>query len=172
MIGTPIGGEDLGPNILRAAQHRRYKLTGLVVRRAGVDLRRWATLLRGLSAAGEDLCAADENAWIDAERPADQAENDDHADAETTAAAGYAARRACLAIILDVGTLAKIIPSHIPLRSEFQPIAWAKLSVQSRRLASAFSELAHFGIVPKTKKVREPRISRDNWTAEKKKNDI
>jgi hypothetical protein len=27
--GQPIGGEDLGPNILRAAQHRGYEFTGL-----------------------------------------------------------------------------------------------------------------------------------------------
>src|SRR6516164_501557 len=122
MIGTPIGGEDFGPNILRAAQHRGYKFTGLVVWRAGVDLGRWASLLRGLSTTGEDLCAADEDAGIDTERPADQAKNDDHADAEAATAAGYAqaatARRAGLAIILDVGTLAQIIPAHISLPSE------------------------------------------------------
>jgi hypothetical protein len=71
MIGTPIGGEDFGPNIFRAAQHRGYELTGLVVWRAGVDLGHWTTLLRGLSATGEDLCATDKDAWIDTERPAD-----------------------------------------------------------------------------------------------------
>src|SRR6516225_6526610 len=122
MIGTPIGGKDLGPNILRAAQHRGYELTGLVVWRAGIDLGRWATLLRGLSATGKNLCAADKHAWIDTERPADQAENDDHADAETATAARYAeaatARRARLAVILDVGTLAQILPAHISLPSE------------------------------------------------------
>jgi hypothetical protein len=48
----------------------------------------------------------------------------------------------------------------------------ANLSIQSRGLAGAFSELAQFGIVPKTKKVREPRISDDDRAAEKKKNDI
>jgi hypothetical protein len=181
MIGTPIGGEDLGPNILRAAQHRGYELTGLVVWRAGLNLRRWTTLLRGLSTTGEDLCATDEDAWIDTERPPDQAENDDHADAETAAAAGYAqaatARRARLAVILDVGTLAQIIPAHICLPSEFQPSRWqrfavANLSIQSRRLAGTFSEFTHFGIVPKTKNVCEPRISGGDGAAEKKKNNI
>src|SRR6516225_2017058 len=125
MIGTPIGGEDLGPNIFRAAQHRGYELTGLVVWGAGVDLGRWATLLRGLSTTGEDLCAADKHAWIDTERPADQTENNDHADAETATATGYAqapaARRTRLAVILDVATLAQIVPAHILLPSEFQP---------------------------------------------------
>src|SRR5215472_8314981 len=120
MIGPPTGGEDFRPNILRVAQHRGYEFTGRVVWGAGVDLGRWATLLRALSATGEDLCTADKHAWIDTERPADQAENDDHADAETTAAPGYAhaaaARRTRLAVILDVATLAQIIPTHISLR--------------------------------------------------------
>src|SRR5215472_13662010 len=123
MIGAPIGGKDLGPNILRAAQHRGYETTGLVVWRAGVDLGRWASLLGVLSTTGEDLCATDEDAWIDTERPTDQAENDDHADAETATAAGYAqaatARRARLPVILDVATLAQILPAHVPLPSEF-----------------------------------------------------
>jgi hypothetical protein len=139
MIGAPVGGENLGPNILGTAQHRSHEFTGLVVRSAGVDLGRWAGLLRGLSTAGEDLCAADENAGIDTERPADQAENDDHANAETATAAGYAqpatAPRARLAVILDVATLAKIIPTHISLRSELQPSRpWrARTSSQSNR---------------------------------------
>src|SRR5215472_1971987 len=112
MIGTPIGGEDFGPNILCAAQHCSYESTGLVVWRAGVDLGRWASLLRGLSTTGEDLCTTNQDAWIDTERPADQAENDDHAEAAT-------ARRARLAVILDVGTLAQILPAHISLPPEF-----------------------------------------------------
>src|SRR5215469_6601251 len=128
MIGTPIGGEDFGPNILRAAQHRGYELTDLVVWRDGVDIGRRATLLRGLSATGENLCATDEDAWIDTERPADQAENDDHADPETATAAGYAqaatTRGASLAVILDVATLAQILPTHISLPSEFLPSRW------------------------------------------------
>src|SRR6516162_8139281 len=108
MIGTPIGGEDLGPNILRTTQHRGYEFTGLVVWRAGIDLGRWASLLRGFSTPGEDLCAADKHAWIDTKRPTDQAQNNDHADAETATAARYAqaaaARRTRLTVILDVAT--------------------------------------------------------------------
>src|SRR6516162_6851252 len=123
MIGTPIGGEDFGPNILRTTQHRGYESTGLVIWCAGVDLGRWASLLRSFSTTGEDLCAANEHAWIDTERPADQAENDDHADAETATAARYAeaatARRARLAVILEIGTLPQILPAHISLPSEF-----------------------------------------------------
>src|SRR6516225_12308667 len=125
MISPSAGGENLGPAILGITQHRGYKSTGLVIWRAGVDLGRRATLLRGLSATGEDLRAADKHAWIDTERPANQAQNDNHANAETTTAAGYAqaaaARRARLAVILDVATRAKIIPTHIALRSELQP---------------------------------------------------
>jgi hypothetical protein len=48
----------------------------------------------------------------------------------------------------------------------------ASLSVQSRWLAGAFSRLAQLGIVPKTKKVREPRIFGGHRATEKKKNDI
>jgi hypothetical protein len=80
-----------------------------------------------LSTTSEDLCATDEDAWIDTERPTDQAQNDDHADAETATAAGYAqattARRARLAVILDVATLAQILPAHISLPSKFLAIA-------------------------------------------------
>src|SRR6516162_4917264 len=162
MIGTPIGGEALGPNILRAAQHSGYEFTGLVIWRAGIDLGRWAGLLRGVSTTGEDLCAANQDAWIDTERPADQAENDDHADAETATAAGYAqaatARRARLAVILDVATLAQILPAHISLPNPSHRAGndrVANLSIQSRRLAGTFFEFSHFGVVPKTKNVCE-----------------
>jgi hypothetical protein len=41
-----------------------------------------------------------------------------------------------------------------------------------RRPAGAFSQFAQFGVVPKTNKVREPRIPDDDWAAKKKKNDI
>src|SRR5262249_2151582 len=112
------GGENLGPAILGVAQHCGYKSTGLVIWRAGVDLGPRAGLLRG--ATRKDLCAADKHAWINTECPTNQAQNDNHANAETTTAAGYAqaaaARRARLAVILDVATGAKIIPTHISLR--------------------------------------------------------
>ena len=51
-------------------------------RRTRRRLRRWY----GRAVAGEDLGAADQQARIDAERPADQAEDDDRADAEAAAA--------------------------------------------------------------------------------------
>ena len=50
-------------------------------RRAAVGL-----VARRLAAAGEDFGAADQDARIDAEGVADQAEHDDGADAETAAA--------------------------------------------------------------------------------------
>jgi hypothetical protein len=46
------------------------------------------------------------------------------------------------------------------------------LSIQSRRLAGSFSKFSHFGIVPKSKNVCEPRIPGGDGAAEKKKNDI
>src|SRR6516165_3499217 len=39
MIGTPIGGEDFGPNIFRAAQHRGYETSfGVPVSTSGAGL--------------------------------------------------------------------------------------------------------------------------------------
>src|SRR6516165_1573473 len=49
MIGTPIGGEDLGPTISVAPHHRGYELSGRVVWGAGSDPGRRPPLLRGLS---------------------------------------------------------------------------------------------------------------------------
>jgi hypothetical protein len=74
-------------------------------------------LLIARSAAGEDFGAADQHPRIDAERPADQAEHHDGADAQAAAADRHpetTARAAALfaAAILDVAALLQIFPAH------------------------------------------------------------
>src|SRR5262249_29502890 len=92
------------------AEHQRHELAGRIVRRAGGNRRRRAALLRACPPAGENLRAIEQHARIDTEIPADQADNDDRADAETTCAAGYAATR--FAIVLHIVTWTKIIGTH------------------------------------------------------------
>jgi hypothetical protein len=57
------------------------------------------------------LDAADQHARIDAERPADQGQHDDAADAEAPRPAGDA--HATAAAILDVGGGPEIFPAHL-----------------------------------------------------------
>src|SRR5262249_6308214 len=73
--------------------------------------------LLDMPAAVHDLGAADQDAWIDAERPAEQAENDDGSDPDAAAAdrdAHTAAAEATFvaARVLDIVAAAKIIPTH------------------------------------------------------------
>ena len=92
----------------------------LVLRRAGL-----ARTLDGCShawlvAAGEDLGAADQQARIDAERPADEAEHHDGADRQPAAAHGQppkppppaAATAALAATILDIAAFRQIFQAH------------------------------------------------------------
>src|SRR5215468_10796307 len=70
-----------------------------------------------MPAAVHDLGAADQDARIDAERPAEQAENDDGSDPDAAAAdrdAHTAAAEATFvaARVLDIVAAAKIIPTH------------------------------------------------------------
>ena len=71
-----------------------------------------------MPAAVDQLGPADQHAWIDAERPADQAEHDDSSNTEpaapdrktdTTAAAKPAA---VTPAVLDIVAAAEIIPTH------------------------------------------------------------
>jgi hypothetical protein len=74
-------GEYLVPGILSVAQHRVR--IGPSDHWAACFARRAAGTVAG-TAAGRpaDLGAADQQAWIDAERPTDQTEDDDCADTE------------------------------------------------------------------------------------------
>jgi hypothetical protein len=77
-----------------------------------------------LTAAADDFGAADQDGWVYAERPADKAENDHRADAETAAtnrhahpAARHAEAATAIACIVNIVTAAKIIPTHVAASS-------------------------------------------------------
>src|SRR5262249_4172993 len=110
MIGATAGSENFLPGVFGIAEHQRHELAGRIVRCAGGNRRRRAALLRACPPAGENLRAVEKHARIDTEIPADQADNDDRADAETTGAAGYTAAR--FAIVLHIVTGTKIIGTH------------------------------------------------------------
>src|SRR6185436_19121456 len=92
----------------------------LVGRRAGLALPGGAVLLDAwrLVAAGEDFRAADQDARIDAEGVAEQAEHDDGADTEPATAAHRNTHAAAhpaagvVATVVDVVAVAKIIVAH------------------------------------------------------------
>jgi hypothetical protein len=78
--------------------------------------------------AVHDLGAADQNAWIDAKRPAEQAEDDDGSYPKSATANRYthtttAAKAASLtACVFDIVAAAKIIPTHDGLLQTFVAI--------------------------------------------------
>ena len=85
---------------------------------AGAE-RRSDLIGRRLAAAGENFGAADQNARIDAEGVADQAEHDDGADAEPAAAhrqaeAAAAAHAAAIVVatVIDIVAAAEVIVTH------------------------------------------------------------
>src|SRR4051794_10902189 len=118
--GLARGLEDLAPAVVDLAEDAGDHAAHLVGRRAALGRGGLAIGLVGrrLAAAGEDLGAADQDARIDAEGVADQAEHDDGADAEPAAAHGEAepasstAAATIVATILDVVAAAEIIVAH------------------------------------------------------------
>ena len=113
MISPPHTRENVGPAVLGVAEHRGDKILGLGGAR--IVCGRRAALLHDRAAAGEDFRTVDQHTRIDAERPADQAENDDGADPETvrTARHAEATARAGAAIVLDIARTAEFIPTHL-----------------------------------------------------------
>src|SRR5947208_13483685 len=87
-IGLPTGLEDLTPAIVDLAEDAGDHAAHLVGWRAGLDGSGSAIGFISLAAPGQNFRAADQDARIDAERVADQAEDDDGdgADAEPAAA--------------------------------------------------------------------------------------
>ena len=116
------GLEDLAPAVVDLAENAGDHAADFVLRRAGLGRPRLAIGLVGrrLVAAGEDFGAADQDARIDAEGIADQAEHDDGADAEPaaahrqakTAAAAAHSAAAVVATVIDVVAAAEIIVTH------------------------------------------------------------
>jgi hypothetical protein len=125
-VGLAGLAENILPLRLGAAEDARHEAADVVARRAGAPRlparRRLARRLIGLliarSAAGEDFGAADQHPRIDAERPADQAEHHDGADAQAAAAdrhpetAAKTAAALFAAAVLDVAALVQIFPAH------------------------------------------------------------
>src|SRR3984957_2405029 len=113
-IGLAVLGEDVLPLDLGAAQYARHEAAHLVLGHAGLPLARGRLHLRLIAAAGEQFGAPDQNPRIDAERPADQPQHHDGADAQAAASARQAAEAAAafLATILDVAAFRKVIQTH------------------------------------------------------------
>lgn len=80
MIGLARGGENFRPSILGIAEHRGHELTCRVAWSARGDWRSLIGSLRSRPAAGDNLRAVEECAWINTEVPADQANDNDCAD--------------------------------------------------------------------------------------------
>src|SRR5215204_4342316 len=74
--------KNLLPHVLGVAQDFACELSCLVCRLAAVLL--WDLLHLRSMAAADHLGAADEDAWINAERPPGKGQNNDRPDAETT----------------------------------------------------------------------------------------
>src|ERR1700710_704547 len=80
--------EDFAPAIVDFAEHAGDHAAHLVLRRTGLGRRRLPVgLIAWRRTAAENFRAADQDAGIDAERPADETEHDDGADAEPAPAA-------------------------------------------------------------------------------------
>jgi hypothetical protein len=116
------GLEDLAPAIVELAENARDHAADFVLRRSGLGRARLAIGLVGrrLVATGEDFGAADQDARIDAESIADEAEHDDGADAESAAAHRQAkaatttthSAATLVAAVVDFVTATEIIVTH------------------------------------------------------------
>ena len=118
-VGLAALREDRLPLRLGAAENAGDEAAGVVAGRPGaarLPARLGRLLDLRIAAARQDFGAADQDAGIDAERPADQAEHDDGADAESAAAdrktESAAAATGFTAAILDVAALFQIIQTH------------------------------------------------------------
>src|SRR5579885_203021 len=115
-ILPPLGGKNPAPHIFGVDEHSGDELTGRILRRAGPPRRLSIGLLVLRRAAVDQLRAADKDARIDAERPANEAEYHDGTDAEAPPADGNTeaatADAIAVAIVFDVVTATKVIPAH------------------------------------------------------------
>src|SRR5512144_1543845 len=136
-VSLAVSGEDLLPLHLGAAEHFAHEAAHVVLGCARTARRR-GRLHLGLAGAGQDFRAADENARIDPERPADEAEHHDRPDAQAAAAdrdakaAAPTAKTALAASIFDVAAFRKIVQSH-----GFPPPSLGR----SPRIAAALAEV-------------------------------
>src|SRR5215470_12636568 len=120
-IGLAVALEDVGPFRVNVAEDGRDEFSDVIAWLAGaprLPARRLHRLLNVCAAAGKDLGAADKDARIDAERPADQAQYHDGADPEPAAtqrqaeaAAAKPAARFATAI-LNIFALFGVVQTH------------------------------------------------------------
>ena len=117
----PAALENFVPAVVDLAEHAGDHAADFVGRRALLGRRGLAIGLIGrrLVAAGENFGTADQDARIDAEGVADDAEHDDGADAEPAAAhrqaeAATAAHSAAavVATVIDIVAAAEVIVTH------------------------------------------------------------
>jgi hypothetical protein len=110
-----LGGHHLLEHVLRVAEDRRREATDLVGWRALPARRRRRRLLLvgAATTAAHHLSPADQDARVDAERPADDPEHHHGADAEAAADRQSEPTAAALAApVLDIGGGAEIFPAH------------------------------------------------------------
>ena len=116
-IGPAVLGKDFFPALIRAAEHAIDEPPRLVLRLTGAARGRRRRLSLGMAGTGEDLGAADEQAWIDAERPADNAQHHNGADTQPAAADGKpepapSPEAAFAAPILYVAAFRQVVQAH------------------------------------------------------------
>src|SRR5262249_36851672 len=121
-IGLAVALEDVGPFRVNVAEDGRDESSDVIAWLAGaprlLPARRLHRLLSVRAAAGKDLGAADQDTWIDAQRPADQAQHYDSADPESAAAQRQAEAPAAksatrlAAAILNIFALFGLVQTH------------------------------------------------------------
>src|SRR5712691_5029593 len=129
--------QQVPPYRLGAAEHGRHELAGAVAWRAGLGRGAIGRVI-GMAAAAENLGAADQEPRVDAERPAENPEHDQRADAHPAGAdrkAAPAGVALLAAAILDVVAARQLIPAHSWL------LSLATVAGSSAREASAKSGL-------------------------------
>ncbi len=102
-----VAGQHALPDVLVLRQHGGEEAAHLVGWR-----RACLRLLRRRARALQHLRPADQDARIDAERVADEAEHDHGAEADAPAAARHAGEASAGAPVLDVLGLAIVVPPH------------------------------------------------------------
>src|SRR6266571_1852717 len=113
--------QQIPPYRLGAPEHGRHELAGAVAWRAGLGRGAMGRVI-GMAAAAENLGAADQEPRVDAERPAENPEHDQRADAhparaDREAKAAPAVTALLAAAILDVVAARQLIPAHSRLLS-------------------------------------------------------
>jgi hypothetical protein len=106
--------EDFLPGVFRAAEHGSDEFASFIARRA-TRWRRSRRLFVLRTATAEDLRATNQQAWIDPERPTDETQYNNGADADSAATDGKAtaaAKAPAIASVFDVVAAAKVIPAH------------------------------------------------------------